>query len=46
MDVVFNKQPDGTPSSHVLVDSVRNLRCLLHGQNSSVHRLNLFSRWV
>lgn len=23
VDIVFNKQPDSTPSSHILIDSVR-----------------------
>lgn len=26
VDIIFDKQPDSTPSSHILVDSVRSRR--------------------
>lgn len=36
VDIVFDKQPDGTPSSHVLVDSVREPRSLCSTQKTPV----------
>lgn len=46
VDVVFNKQPDSTPSSHILVDSVRK-RCSPGPLSRVLTRLSMPScRWA